>query len=65
MESSHIKITFLGTSAASISPRSTTSAYLIEVGQTRVLVDAGIGALRQLQKAGVSADSLNAVLLTH
>lgn len=59
------KITFLGTSAASISPRASTSAYLVGSGETRIMVDAGIGALRQLLKTGSSPDILDTVLLTH
>ncbi len=58
-------ITFLGTSAASFSPCSSTSACLIRVGRTAIMVDAGVGALRQLQKTGMSADALDAVLMTH
>lgn len=61
----NFKITFLGTSAASISPRISTSAYLIELGQTRIMVDAGIGALRQLLKTGITPNILDNVLLTH
>ena len=59
------KITFLGTSAASISPRAPTSAYLVGSGDTRIMVDAGIGALRQLLKTGLSPDILDTILLTH
>jgi len=59
------KITFLGISAASVSPRTCTSAYLIELGETRIMVDAGIGALRQLLKTGLTPDILDNVLLTH
>jgi len=59
------KITFLGTAAASMSPRTSTSAYLVESGDTRIMVDAGIGALKQLLKTGLTPDILDAVLLTH
>jgi ribonuclease Z len=59
------KITFLGTSAFSLSPRSSTSSCLIQVGQSRILVDVGIGTLRQLRKTEISPDMLDAVLLTH
>ena len=59
------KITFLGTAAASISPRTSTSAYLVELGETRLMVDAGIGALRQLSKSGLNPDVLDNILLTH
>lgn len=59
------KVTFLGISAASISPHSSTSAYLIEAGRTKIMVDAGIGALRQLRKTETAPDMLDAVFLTH
>ena len=59
------RITFLGTSAVSASPRVATSACLIELGETRIMVDAGIGALRQLRGTGLSADILDAILITH
>lgn len=65
MNAKTFNVTFLGTSAASISPRSPTSACLIEVGETKIMVDAGIGVLRQLYKTEVSPDMLDAVLLTH
>jgi ribonuclease Z len=61
----NFSITFLGTSAASISPHSSTSAYLIAIGRTWILVDAGIGALRQLRKLGVSPDDIDTILITH
>ncbi len=59
------RITFLGTSCATLLPFPYTSACLIEVGETKIMVDAGIGALRQLRRAGVDPDMLDAVLMTH
>ena len=59
------RITFLGTSAASISPGATTSACLVELGETRIMVDAGRGALKQLSRTGLTPDILDSVLLTH
>lgn len=59
------KVTFLGISDASFSLRAVTSACLVEVGKTKILVDAGVGALRQLLKVGANPDMLDAVLLTH
>jgi ribonuclease Z len=58
-------ITFLGTSAASVSPHVSTSACLVRAGDTVLMVDAGIGALRQLRRAGVDPDEIDAVLVTH
>jgi len=58
-------ITFLGTSAAALSPHSSTSTCLVHIGDTMLMVDAGIGALRQLRKAGVDPDEIDAVLITH
>jgi ribonuclease Z len=58
-------ITFLGTSAASINPHSPTSTCLVEVGDTKILVDAGIGAMRQLGRIRVDPDGIDAVLITH
>jgi ribonuclease Z len=58
-------ITFLGTSAASINPYSPTSTCLVEGGDTKILVDAGIGALRQLHRLHIDSEQINAVLITH
>ena len=58
-------ITFLGTSAASISPHVSTSACLVRAGDTVLMVDAGIGALRQLHMAGVDPGEIDAVLINH
>jgi ribonuclease Z len=61
----NFNITFLGTSAASISPYSSTSASLVEINQNWILIDAGIGALRQLRKVKVSPENINIILITH
>jgi ribonuclease Z len=58
-------ITFLGTAAASLSPQSSTSAYLVEINRSYILIDAGIGALRQIKKVGVSPKDINIILITH
>lgn len=62
---SDFRITFLGTSCATLLPFPYTSACLIEVGETKIMIDAGVGSLRQLRRAGVDPDMLDAVLLTH
>jgi ribonuclease Z len=58
-------ITFLGTSAASINPYSPTSTCLVEGGNTKIMIDAGIGALRQLHRRHIDSDEIDAVLITH
>jgi ribonuclease Z len=58
-------ITFLGTAAASINPFTPTSSFLVESGNTKIMIDAGIGALRQLHRLHIDFDEINPVLLTH
>ena len=61
----NFSITFLGTSSATISPGSSTSAYLVEINQDCILIDAGIGALRQLRKVKIRPENINVILITH
>jgi ribonuclease Z len=65
LKSNEFSITFLGVSAASINPFSTTSTCLVEAGNTKIMVDVGIGALRQLHKMHVNPGEIDAVLITH
>ena len=65
MRPREFNITFLGTSAASINPYSPTSTCLVESGGTRIMVDVGIGALRQLRRLHVDSEDIDAVLITH
>jgi ribonuclease Z len=65
LKSREFNITFLGTSAASINPYSPTSTCLIECGSSRIMVDAGIGALRQLRRLHIDSNTIDAVLITH
>ncbi len=58
-------ITFLGTTAASISPSSNTSSQLLRCGESRVLVDCGSNAARQLELSPSELTELTAVVLTH
>jgi ribonuclease Z len=58
-------ITFLGTSAASINPYSPTSTCLVEGGDTKILIDAGIGALRQLHRRHIDSNEIDTILITH
>jgi ribonuclease Z len=65
LNSKSFSITFLGTAAASWSPKSPTSCYLVEIDQIRILIDAGLGALGQLRKLRISPDDINIILVTH
>jgi ribonuclease Z len=65
LNSKNFSITFLGTAAASWSPQSPTSSYLVEINQSRILIDVGIGALRQLRKLRISPDDIDIILVTH
>ncbi len=53
---------------ASLGSGSRGNALLVEVGKTRLLIDAGFGPReisRRLERLGLTADSVNAVLVTH
>ena len=53
---------------ASLGSGSRGNALLVEAGSTRVLIDAGFGPRamsRRLERLGVSADQIDAVLVTH
>ena len=53
---------------ASLGSGSRGNALLVEVGNTRLLIDAGFGPReisRRLERLGLTADSVNAVLVTH
>ena len=65
MKFNEFTITFLGTSAASINPHSPTSTCLVEAGNTKIMIDAGIGALRQLRRGHIDCDEIDAILITH
>jgi ribonuclease Z len=65
LKSNEFSITFLGTSAASINPHSPTSTCLVEGGDTKIIIDVGLGALRQLQRIQIDSEEIDAVLITH
>jgi ribonuclease Z len=58
-------ITFLGTRDAVVRPGTFTTSQLVSLGETDVLVDAGLGASAQLRAAGLGSGELEAVVLTH
>ena len=58
-------VTFLGTRDAAVRPGAHTSSQLVRLGESDVLVDAGLGAADQLRAAGTPVASLEAIVLTH
>jgi ribonuclease Z len=58
-------VTFLGTRDAAVRPGTFTSSQLVTLGDTDVLVDAGLGSAAQLARAGLGPDELEAIVLTH
>ncbi len=60
-----VAVTLLGTGSPMPDPHRAGPATLVEAGDERFLVDAGRGVLMRLAAAGVAANGLTAVLLTH
>ena len=60
-----LAITFLGTRDGARSPRTNTSSQLVVRADGGLLVDAGLGATRQLLLAGGRPADLEGLLLTH
>jgi ribonuclease Z len=58
-------VTFLGTRDAAVRPGVHTSSQLVTLGESDVLVDAGLGAAGQLRAAGLAVGALEAIVLTH
>jgi ribonuclease Z len=59
------KVTFLGTADASFNPFSPTACCLIEVGNTCIMIDAGIGVARQMRLLGLHPPGIDLLLMTH
>jgi ribonuclease BN (tRNA processing enzyme) len=60
-----MRITLLGTGTPILEPTRKASAYLIEIGDERLLFDAGRGVTTQLAKVGVPPQQVNPVFVTH
>jgi ribonuclease Z len=58
-------VTFLGTRDAAVRPGVHTSSQLVSLGESDVLVDAGLGASAQLRAVGLATGALEAIVLTH
>ena len=58
------RVIFLGNWSLQTADTDTTN-YLVEVGDTRILVDGGPGVVKQLEKAGIDVTSINLIIITH
>lgn len=60
-----MRITLLGTGTPILDPNRQASALLIEVEDDKLLFDAGRGVTTQLMKAGICAQDVNPIFITH
>jgi ribonuclease Z len=58
-------LTFLGTASASLNPFLPTACCLVELGETKILIDAGMGVSRQLRRLRIDTRDIDAVLISH
>ncbi len=60
-----MRLTLLGTGTPILDANRCGSSALVEIGETRIVVDAGRGTVPQLLAAGAHPSSIDVVLLTH
>lgn len=60
-----MKVTFLGSGTGVPYAKRASPGILVENGNTRLLMDSGPGALRQLAKLGITPHQINYALYTH
>jgi ribonuclease BN (tRNA processing enzyme) len=60
-----MRVTLLGTGTPVLDPSRQASALLIEIGNEKLLFDAGWGVMTQLVKAGVQLQQVNSIFITH
>jgi ribonuclease Z len=60
-----MKLTLLGTGGPLPDPTRHGSAAVLQIGDARLLVDAGRGVVLQLARAGIPVDTVGPVLVTH
>jgi ribonuclease BN (tRNA processing enzyme) len=59
------KLTILGTGTFFVDQTRSSSAYLLEVGNKKILIDCGPGTLMRLSQVGVKPKEIDYVLITH
>ena len=60
-----MRLTVLGSGSCELKAERSSTAYLVDVGQTTLVLDLGQGAWRRLLESGRKAADVNAVLLSH
>ena len=60
-----LSLTILGSGTSVPAPGRRSSAYLVEAGDTRILMDCGSGAVGSMCDAGVTVAEVDGVLLSH
>jgi ribonuclease BN (tRNA processing enzyme) len=55
----------LGTGTVALSPRRGCAGYLVEAGDTRLLIDCGSGVTRRLAELGIAWQSITHIAITH
>ncbi|MFH2019514.1 MAG: MBL fold metallo-hydrolase [bacterium] len=60
-----IKLTLLGTGTFFVSEKRSSSAYLLEIDEKKILIDCGPGTLMRLSQVGVDVAELDYVFITH
>src|SRR5438309_6629072 len=61
-----LRVTFLGTSAGPVAgPERAGSASLVEFGTEAILIDAGRGAVQQMQRLNLNPGIVSRVFITH
>lgn len=60
-----IKLTLLGTGTFFVTKDRSSSAFLLEADDKKVLMDCGPGTLMRLSQVGVSVEDLDYIFITH
>jgi len=60
-----MRVTLLGTGTPNVDPDRQQSALIVEIGDHKILVDAGRGVTSQLVRSGYSPAQIDTVLITH
>ncbi|OGF27369.1 hypothetical protein A2477_03985 [Candidatus Falkowbacteria bacterium RIFOXYC2_FULL_47_12] len=60
-----MKLTIIGTGGMVPTKKTNPSAFLLEAGGKRILLDCGYGAMRRMAELGIDLQSIDAVCVTH
>ena len=60
-----MRLTVLGSGTCELRPERSSPAYLVQAGDTRLMLDLGQGAWRRLMEAGHAPEAVNGVIISH